>query len=470
MLDNFKIKNIGFIMNCVGPENDLIAQPIFPMWKELPEDITFEVLFHMNPLDYSRCCVACKQWEQFLTDNRIWQPLSRYHFPSMSPEVFKSFQVFQRFYSNLFRGVCSVKTILVHGSGVYGLALGDGALFSSSLDKAIKIWDLRKNTCTKILYGHVGSVVALAVRDGTLFSGSTDKTIKIWDLENNTCTATLRGHDGLVNALAVRDGTLFSGSDDQTIKIWDLRNNTCTATLSGHGGEIFAFAAGDGALFSGSNGQTIKIWDLRKNTCTETLSGHGDLVRVLAVRDKTLFSGSNDQTIKIWDLENNTCIATLSGHRNSVRALAVRDRTLFSGSNDKTIKIWDLEGNTCTATLSGHDGPVQALALKGGTLFSGSNDCTIKVWDFTAGHSQIFMEIASALESQNEKEATFAMERFSKMPKAAQAKVFGELHKILHPELSDYSECAEDAFYGQNGQGATNAQRAQAIKNYLIGH
>jgi WD40 repeat protein len=450
-------------------KNNAIIPKNFSMVDELSDDCLLKVFGLLSLGAISTCNQVCKQWNQFLNSDLAWQHLWQYHFPSTNLGTIQNFPEFvNHLRSNLSTGVCSVKTLRGHTHGVYSIVLEDGKLLSGSWDNTIKIWDLSNPTCIATLQGHENSVSSLAVSNGKLFSGSWDKTIKIWDLSNHTCIATLSGHENSVSSLAISDGKLFSGSCDKTIKIWDLSNHTCIATLSGHEDRVFSLAVSNGKLFSGSWDNTIKIWDLSNHTCIATLQGHTSSVRALAVSNGKLFSGSWDKTIKIWDLSNDTCIATLSGHEESVLSLAVSNGKLFSGSWDKTIKIWDLSNHTCIATFQGHTSGVPSLAVSNGKLFSGSDDNTIKIWDFTASHAQIFEEIANELESQDQKEAKFALERFSKMPKAAKNKIFGELYKIIKPKLKrDYWGCAEDAFYGKNGQSATGAQKAQAIRNYL---
>lgn len=65
-----------------------------------------------------------------------------------------------------------------------------------------------------------------------LFSSSIDKTIKLWDLQGN-CLKTLVEHSRYVNCLAVNSDSsvLASGSNDRTILIWDLTNSL---TLNSH--------------------------------------------------------------------------------------------------------------------------------------------------------------------------------------------------------------------------------------------
>jgi WD40 repeat protein len=460
-------------MNAVGNtrvEDNWAMQQTYPMWKELPLDVTYnQVLTLLDPLDLSRCSVVCKQWHRFLTNKDVWEPLSRFHFPSLPLGFLKSFQAYQCLYSNLSRGVCSVKVLQEHTEMVNSLVLRDGMLFSASDDCTITIWSLETNTCIDTLKGHVDGVTSLALGDGVLFSASADDTIKIWNLEDNTCIHTLEGHTDVVTSLALRNTTLFSSSFDKTIKAWDLRDNTCTATLEGHVETINCIALRDTMLFSATN-DTIKIWDLKSNVCTATLSD-AELVNCLALNNTTLFAGAFDGTLEIWDLKTNTRTSYFREHSYAINALVLGDTTLFSSSRDGTIKIWDLKSHTCTATLEA-DPDVASCALKDATLFSGSSNGTIRIWDFAANHAQIFMEIANALEGQNQQEATLAIDRFSKMPTAAKNKIFIALDEIVCLGLEAFHydtflQYAAKAFYRRDEEDVTNAERAEAIKNYL---
>jgi hypothetical protein len=66
-----------------------------------------------------------------------------------------------------------------------------------------------------------------------------------------------------------------------------------------------------------------------------------------------------------------------------------------------------------------------------------------------------------------QKPISLAMDRFSRMPKAVKNAIYGKLYEICKPFANGYWGCAEHAFYGQHGQSASPAQKAQAIKNYL---
>jgi WD40 repeat protein len=466
-----------------GINGDWIAESHYPMWKELNADITFHhVIPFLNPSDIGKGSLVCKQWNGYLTSDDVWKPLSHYHFPSLTPDFFKSFQDYHRIYTNLSRGVCSLKTLRGHEDAIHSLALADTTLLSASGDCSIGMWDLNTNRRINIPDWNINRICgisSLALRGATLFSGLFSGEIEIWDLNTKAHIGILEGHTELVLSLVARDDTLFSASCDKTIKIWDLSTNTRKATLRGHTKEVYSLALGSENLFSASCDSTIRIWDLRTNTCTAVLEGHNGVIFSLALRGKTLFSGSLDNTIKIWNLNTNTCTATLEGHKRGLMSFALRDTTLFSCAMDGMIKIWDLNTNTCTATLQNYNQNlngvnqnkrcVNVLALKDVTLFSASTDRIIRIWNFAANYDEIFMEIIHALQSEDEVEVECALDRFSKMPKVAKTKVFGEFSKIINPELEPGNslKCAEDVFYERNGQSATNAQRAKAIENYL---
>jgi WD40 repeat protein/TPR repeat protein len=281
------------------------------------------------------------------------------------------------------------KTLTEHNGTIYCLTvLPDGRLASGSVDKTIKLWDVKTGQCLHTLTGHSSSVYALTVLpDGRLVSGSLDNTIKLWDASNGKCLHTLEGHSSSVYALtSLPDGRLASGSNDNTIKLWDASSGKCLHTLTGHSDFVMALTVlPDGWLASGSKDKTIKLWDTQKGQCLYTLTGHSDFVMALTVLpDGWLASGSKDKTIKLWDAKTGKCLHTLTGHSDRVNALTVLpDGWLASSSWDNTIKVWDTSSRKCLHNLTGHSNWVNALTvLPDGWLASGSKDKTIKLWEF----------------------------------------------------------------------------------------
>ncbi len=466
------------------PTSDAVnnTQALVPIQQDspvmgMPRDIFVQIFRRLSRADVVVCPLVCKHWNQLFGDEVVWRNLLENHFPFYT--IPKEVLDFQKAYKdqrllnyNRTNGVCTSHTLPGHRGSVFSLAISGDELISGSSDNTIKIWDLNTNTCVATFPGHTAWVRSLTVSGDKLFSGSSDCTIRIWDVSTNT-VATLQGHTNSVSSLAIFRDKLLSSSHDNTIKIWDLSTNTCLATLQEHTDWVTTLAISGDKLISGSSDRTIKIWDLSTNTCLATLQEHTDSVTTLVISGDKLISGSSDNTIKIWDLSTNTCLATLQEHTNSVDSLAIFRDKLISGSCDDTIKIWDLSTNTCLATLQGHTGMVASLAISGDKLISGSSDCTIRIWNFDAKHTVVFEELAKLLESGDADLIQQAMDRFSRMPKAAKHQIYGELYQILKPLnliQNDYLGCAEHAFYNTHGQSSTPLQRAQAIQNYVKKH
>lgn len=160
------------------------------------------------------------------------------------------------------------KVIISAQCSVYCLVImNDDRLVSGSY--TIKLWNTAKNECTLTLTGHQGWVYCLVMlKNGNLASGSVDKTIKVWNIKNNEGVAivTLADPNGLGNGISsllqLQNGVLVSGSYDNAIRQWNTDTNECIRTLKYHQGIVFCLVQVRNNIFaSGSGDNTIKIWD-----------------------------------------------------------------------------------------------------------------------------------------------------------------------------------------------------------------
>ena len=103
---------------------------------------------------------------------------------------------------------------------------------------------LKENKYIRYFGGHDKSVVTLAMNpaDDTFLSGSLDKTIRLWDLRSNHCQVTMRdqqlnflNHNLLLQGLMKLsgrpvaafdpDGLIFAaGINSDSVKLYDLRS------------------------------------------------------------------------------------------------------------------------------------------------------------------------------------------------------------------------------------------------------
>ena len=110
-----------------------------------------------------------------------------------------------------------------HTEAVAGLAFApDGQLASSSWDRTVRLWDLRRGT-GRVVGRHQGRVYRLALSPDGRHIGAPDSTggASIWSLDGGQ-TVKLRGHRAEVNALRFSpDGErVATASDDGTVRLW----------------------------------------------------------------------------------------------------------------------------------------------------------------------------------------------------------------------------------------------------------
>jgi len=111
---------------------------------------------------------------------------------------------------------------------VYAVALNhDGSrALSAGEDSTLRVWNVRRKRCERVLEGHTGSVcsVALSSNGSRALSGAEDSTVRLWNVDTGRCEQVLEGHTGNVISVAlIHDGRrVFSAAANGVLRIWDL--------------------------------------------------------------------------------------------------------------------------------------------------------------------------------------------------------------------------------------------------------
>jgi WD40 repeat protein len=233
-----------------------------------------------------------------------------------------------------------------HVDTVSSLALSkDGNfLYSVSWDRTIKIWRTKDFTCLEsITNAHDDAINAVVVSyDGAVYTGSADKRIKIWknlrdgddkkQKQKHSLVDTLEKHNSGINALVLSsdESILYSGACDRSILVWEKEVNNDEDEEDGDG-----------------DGRMVLMGALR---------GHKSSILCLAVVWDLVCSGSADKTIRIWRGVGREycCLSVLEGHQGSIKCLtAVVENCdtseseeasflVYSGSLDCDIKVWQI--------------------------------------------------------------------------------------------------------------------------------
>ena len=96
-----------------------------------------------------------------------------------------------------------------------------------SLDGTILLFNISEWNCDTILEGHTSAVNnVLYSKDGSiLVSSSMDKTIKVWNVKTRTLVETFKGHKKSISSICFmgddRKRWIISSSIDGEIRIWE---------------------------------------------------------------------------------------------------------------------------------------------------------------------------------------------------------------------------------------------------------
>ena len=224
------------------------------------------------------------------------------------------------------------------------ITFGSDVCISGSMDGTIRIWTftLASSTssspptpsstkCTTTLCGHVGEITGLVlVGNSILWSSSLDRTLRLWDLASNQCVHVITpdstgGHVDAITCLLSYTSTvhghfIFSGSLDTTIKVWNPNTGECVASTS-HGVGVTCMdsmedAKGHGLILVGTTSGKIMIRNILPTSTTPdfftllcsldaryTYCGHEGLVKCIkAGPAHTFYSGGADGFVCVWEI------------------------------------------------------------------------------------------------------------------------------------------------------------------------
>ena len=174
--------------------------------------------------------------------------------------------------------------------GVTTVALSpDGRLVAAgSLDRSVRVWDTDTGTSIdsidgppnggpnrEQMGGHNDSVysVSFSPQGNELVSGSLDKTIKMWELRGGSgsrpttrCIRTFEGHSDFVLSVAFSPDSrwVLSGSKDRGVVFWDKESGIPQLHLQGHRNSVISVAPSPrpdmGVFATGSGDSRARIW------------------------------------------------------------------------------------------------------------------------------------------------------------------------------------------------------------------
>lgn len=227
---------------------------------------------------------------------------------------------------------------------------------SNKVDDTIRYLSLHDNKYLRYFPGHTKRVVVLMMSpiNDMFLSGSLDKTIRLWDLRSPNCQGVMH-LNGRPVASFDPEGLIFAaGIDSRQLKLYDLRSFDKGPFSTFHVRQDFAncewtglkFATDGKKILISTNISQIKLIDAFQGDEIHTLSGHLNstsltLEASFTPDSKYVISGSQNGRLHVWSAETGEEVTILDGgHPHPSHCVQFNPKLMMMSSACKSLAFW----------------------------------------------------------------------------------------------------------------------------------
>jgi COMPASS component SWD2 len=226
---------------------------------------------------------------------------------------------------------------------------------STKVDDTIRYLSLHDNKYIRYFPGHTKKVVTLCMSpiDDTFLSGSLDKTIRVWDLRSPNCQG-LMNLPGRPVTSYDPEGLIFAaGINSEYIKLYDLRSfdkgpfNTFKLPQEKECDWTGLKFSPDGkTILISTNGSVIRLVDAFQGTPLQTFTGHLNnkglaLEASFSPDSQFVFSGATDGRIHVWHAEAGYRVCVLNAdHTGPVQCVQFNPKYMMLASACTNMAFW----------------------------------------------------------------------------------------------------------------------------------
>ncbi|XP_055639765.1 WD repeat-containing protein 82 [Toxorhynchites rutilus septentrionalis] len=226
---------------------------------------------------------------------------------------------------------------------------------STKVDDTIRYLSLHDNKYLRYFPGHTKKVISLNISpvEDTFLSGSLDKTLRLWDLRSPNCQGVMH-LNGRPVAAYDPEGLIFAaGVNSESIKLYDLRsfdkgpfvtfklNQEKECDWTG-----LKFSRDGKTILISTNGSIIRLIDAFHGTPLQTFTGHLNnkgipIEASFSPDSQFIFSGSTDGRVHVWNADTGYKICVLNGdHPGPIQCVQFNPKFMMLASACTNMAFW----------------------------------------------------------------------------------------------------------------------------------
>ena len=280
-------------------------------------------------------------------------------------------------------------------------------LASAGLERTIQLWNpyTRNPKPLAVLQGHTSSVLHVAINDEgfQLFSCSVDKVIKVWDLRTHKCVQTIHDKtayrpEDRITAMSfdAKNSRLLTGTTK--LRAWPLVKAAKRSTKPKHEHPLCAALYNHNfhQVVSGDESAQVCVWDVEKGEMVFHFTElHSNKMTAMAFDEagRRLITGANDGTVRVWNFSNGQCLQQLKNDGQSEVSCITfivesQNKFVVAGGWNRKVLVWRDEASSSTApvepdrVMSGHDEDILSIAYSPPNLLATSGyDGRLLIWN-----------------------------------------------------------------------------------------